>query len=451
MDKFFKISERGSNIRTEIVGGITTFFAMAYIIFVNPNTLCADLGDGFFPAMPGELWTPVLVATCASAAIGCILTALLANVPFAQAPGMGLNAFFTYTVCLGMGYTWQQALTIVLLSGILFLIIAVSPLRSKIIASIPSFLKNAISAGIGLFIAFIGLLNVKLISISGAVPALNFSWLEGDVRVYNKAGLLCIIGLLITGILMAYKVKAAIVIGIIITTIIGLPLGETIIPASLTMEGVTLAPVFMQFDFAGILAKGVLPLITAVVSFALVDCFDTVGTLIGTATNAGMTDKNGNLPGGDRALVADAIATCCGACMGTSTVTTFVESSTGISEGARTGLSSLTVGVLFLVAILLAPVAGIIPSAATAPALIIVGVLMMKGAASIDWSDIECAIPAFLTISVMAFAYSISDGIAFGFISYCVVKLARGKAKEVPVLVYILAVLFVLKYVLNNI
>ena len=250
---------------------------------------------------------------------------------------------------------------------------------------------------------------------------------------------------------MAYKVKAAIVIGIIITTIIGLPLGETIIPASLTMEGVTLAPVFMQFDFAGILAKGVLPLITAVVSFALVDCFDTVGTLIGTATNAGMTDKNGNLPGGDRALVADAIATCCGACMGTSTVTTFVESSTGISEGARTGLSSLTVGALFLVAILLAPVAGIIPSAATAPALIIVGVLMMKGAASIDWNDIECAIPAFLTISVMAFASSISDGIAFGFISYCIVKLARGKAKEVPVLVYILAVLFVLKYVLNNI
>ena len=451
MDKFFKISERGSSVRTEIVGGITTFFAMAYIIFVNPNTLCADLGGGFFPAIPGELWTPVMVATCASAAIGCILTALLANAPFAQAPGMGLNAFFTYTVCLSMGYTWQEALAIVLLSGALFLIIAVSPLRSQIISSIPAFLKNAISAGIGLFIAFIGLLNVQLISISGAVPALNFSWMDGDVRVWNMAGLLTIIGLLITAILMCYKVKAAIVIGILITTVIGFPMGVTALPESITMSGVTLAPVFLKMDFGGVFAKGLLPLITAVVSFALVDCFDTVGTLIGTATNAGMTDKHGNLPGGDRALIADAIATCCGACMGTSTVTTFVESSTGISEGARTGLSSIVVGVLFILAILLAPIAGIIPSAATAPALIIVGVLMLKGAVSIDWNDMECAIPAFLTIAMMPFAYSISDGIGFGFISYSIIKVARGKAKDVPVLVYIIAVLFILKYVLTNI
>jgi len=452
MDKFFKISERGSSIRTEVIGGITTFFAMAYIIFVNPNTLCVDLGGGFYPAMGKELWTPVMVATCASAAIGCVLTAMLANVPFAQAPGMGLNAFFTYTVCLSMGYTWQEGLAIVLLSGILFLVIAVSPLRSKIIASIPAFLKNAISAGIGLFIAFIGLLNVKLISIGGAVPALNFSWLdEAGTRVVNMDGLLCIIGLLITGILMAYKVKGAMVIGILVTTVIGLPMGVTSIPESITMEGVTLAPLFFKLNLGGVMEKGILALVTAVISFALVDCFDTVGTLIGTATNAGMTDKNGNLPGGDRALIADAIATCCGACMGTSTVTTFVESSTGIAEGARTGLSSLVVGVLFLIAIILAPVASIIPSAATAPALIIVGVLMLKGAASIDWNDIECAIPAFLTISMMPFAYSISDGIGFGFISYSVIKLARGKAKDVPVLVYIIAILFILKYVLTNI
>ena len=450
MDKFFKISERGSSVRTEIVGGITTFFAMAYIIFVNPNTLCADLGGGFFPAIPGELWTPVMVATCASAAIGCILTALLANAPFAQAPGMGLNAFFTYTVCLGMGYTWQEALAIVLLSGALFLIIAVSPLRSKIIASIPAFLKNAISAGIGLFIAFIGLLNVNLISISGAVPALNFSYMDGDVKVINMAGLLCIIGLLVTAILMCFKIKGAIVIGIVVTTLIGLPMGVTITPDSITTEGITLAPLFMKLNLGGVMEKGLLPLITAVISFALVDCFDTVGTLIGTATNAGMTDRHGNLPGGDRALVADAVATCCGACLGTSTVTTFVESSTGISEGARTGLSSLVVGVLFLLAIPLAPVASIIPSAATAPALIIVGVLMMKSAASITWDDFECAVPAFLTISMMAFAYSISDGIGFGFISYSIIKVARGKAKEVPALVYIIAVLFVLKYILTN-
>lgn len=453
MDKFFKISERGSTFRAEIVGGITTFFAMAYIIFVNPSTLCVNLADAanpFYPAMPGELWAPVLVATCVSAAIGCCLTALLANVPFAQAPGMGLNAFFTYTVCLGMGYTWQEGLAIVLLSGILFLIIAVSPLRSKIIASIPAFLKNAISAGIGLFIAFIGLLNVNLISISGAVPALNFSYMDGDVRVINMAGLLCIIGLLITAILMCFKIKGAIVIGILVTTLIGLPMGQTIIPESITTEGITLAPLFMKLNLGGVMEKGFLPLITAVISFALVDCFDTVGTLIGTATNAGMTDRHGNLPGGDRALVADAVATCCGACLGTSTVTTFVESSTGISEGARTGLSSLVVGLLFLLAIPLAPVASIIPSAATAPALIIVGVLMMKSAASIAWDDFECAVPAFLTISMMAFAYSISDGIGFGFISYSIIKAARGKAKEVPALVYIIAVLFVLKYILTN-
>lgn len=435
MDKFFKISERGSTLRAEIVGGITTFFAMAYIIFVNPDMLSVAMGE--------EMRTPLLVATCASAAIGCILTAMLANVPFAQAPGMGLNAFFTYTVCLGMGYTWQEALAIVLLSGLIFLVIAISPLRSKIIASIPAFMKSAISAGIGLFIAFIGLLNVELISFGSGVPALNFAG--------NTAGLLALIGLLITAILMAYNVKGAIVIGIIATTLIGFPMGETKLPETLTMEGVTLAPLFMKLDLGGAFSKGILPLITAVISFTMVDCFDTIGTLIGTATNARMTDKHGNLPGGDRALIADAFATCCGACMGTSTITTFVESSTGISEGARTGVSSLVVGAMFLASIAIAPIAGMIPSAATAPALIIVGVLMIKGAVEVNWHNLEEAIPAFLTISMMPFAYSISDGIAFGFISYSVIKVARGKAKEVPVLVYIISVLFILKYILANI
>ena len=435
MDKFFKISERGSTLRAEIVGGITTFFAMAYIIFVNPDMLSVAMG--------AEMRTPLLVATCASAAIGCILTAMLANVPFAQAPGMGLNAFFTYTVCLGMGYTWQEALAIVLLSGLIFLVIAISPLRSKIIASIPAFMKSAISAGIGLFIAFIGLLNVELISFGSGVPALNFAG--------NNAGLLTLIGLLITAILMAYNVKGAIVIGIIATTLIGFPMGETKLPETLTMEGVTLAPLFMQLDLGGAFSKGILPLITAVISFTMVDCFDTIGTLIGTATNARMTDKHGNLPGGDRALIADAFATCCGACLGTSTITTFVESSTGISEGARTGVSSLVVGAMFLASIAIAPIAGMIPSAATAPALIIVGVLMIKGAVEVNWHNLEEAIPAFLTISMMPFAYSISDGIAFGFISYSVIKVARGKAKEVPVLVYIISVLFILKYILSNI
>ena len=438
MDKFFKITERGSSLRTEIVGGLTTFFAMAYIIFVNPGMLSAT----------GMDYNGVMLATCISAAIGCFLTALLANAPFAQAPGMGLNAFFTYTVCFGMGYTWQEALAIVLLSGILFLIIAVSPLRSKIISAIPGFLKSAISAGIGLFIAFIGLLNVSLIGFGGGVPALQFVTEDG----VNTAGILTIIGLLVTAILMAYKVKGAIVIGILITTIIGFPMGQTNLPDTFALNVFkALGDVAFKLDIPGVFAKGILPLVTAVISFALVDCFDTVGTLIGTAKNAGMTDRKGNLPGGDRALIADAVATCCGACLGTSTVTTFVESSTGISEGARTGLSSIVVGVLFLLACLLAPVAGIIPSAATAPALIIVGVLMIKGATDVNWGDFEEACPAFLTISMMPFAYSISDGIGFGFISYSVIKLARGKAKEVPVLVYVISVLFVLKYILTSI
>ena len=443
MDKFFKVSERGSSIRTEIVGGVTTFFAMAYIIFVNPGLL----------SQTGMNSNGVMLATCISAAIGCLLTALLANAPFAQAPGMGLNAFFTFTVCFGMGYTWQEALAIVLLSGILFLIIAVSPLRGKIISAIPAFLKSAISAGIGLFIAFIGILNVSLVGFGSGVPALQFMVAdEAGNMVANTAGILTIIGLLITAILMAYKVKGAIVIGIIITTIIGFPMGQTQLPDAITMSVFKeLGEVAFKLDIPGVMAKGILPLVTAVISFALVDCFDTVGTLIGTAKNAGMTDKNGNLPGGDRALIADAIATCCGACLGTSTVTTFVESSTGISEGARTGLSSIVVGVLFLLACLLAPVAGIIPSAATAPALIIVGVLMIKGATDVNWGDFEEACPAFLTIAMMPFAYSISDGIGFGFISYSIIKLARGKAKEVPVLVYIISVLFILKYILTSI
>ena len=450
MERFWKIQERGSTLKREIVGGITTFFAMAYIIFVNPNTLCANVGtqtEPFFPAMPEELWGPVLVATCVSAAIGSFLTGLLANVPFAQAPGMGLNAFFTYTVCLGMGYTWQEGLAIVLLSGLLFLAIAVSPLRKKLIESIPDFLKHAIAAGIGLFIAFIGLLNVGLISISGAVPALQLSMVVDGQRIWNTQGLLTLVGLLITALLMAFQVRGAVVIGILATTLLGLPVGVTQIPQHITMEHVNLAPVFFQLDLQGVFTKGLLPLLTAVISFAIVDCFDTLGALVGLSGNTGLEDKESR---GDRVMIADAMATCCGACVGTSTVTTFAESSTGIAEGARTGLSSMVVGVLFLFAVFLAPVAGIIPAAATAPALIIVGVLTMRSAASIAWDDLESAIPAFLTIAVMPFAYSISDGIAFGLISFILIKVIRGKGGEVPALSYGIALVFLCKYLLGN-
>ncbi len=441
MEKLFHLKEHGTTVRTEIVGGLTTFFAMAYIIFVNPNIL----------QNTGMPFGGVFFATCIAAAIGCLLTAFLANVPFAQAPGMGLNAFFAFTVCAswGMGYTWQEGLAIVLISGILFLIVAISPLRGKIISAIPSSLKAAISVGIGLFIAMIGLLNsgtgiVKL-DAANNITALNF---VGEAGL-NSAAILTLIGLLITSFLMAWKVKGAIFIGIITTTLIGIPMGVTHIPEKLWDASMLSTETVFALDFHGLFSKGILPLITAVIVFAICDCFDTVGTLIGTAGNCGMLDKDGNLPKGDKALIADAIATCTGACLGTSTVTTFVESSAGISEGARTGLHSVVVGILFLLALVLSPLAGIIPGAATAPALIIVGVLMMKSAVNIEWSDIELAIPAFLTIVMMPFAYSISDGIGFGFISFTLIKMVRGKFKEVPVLMYVLSALFIAMYVLK--
>ncbi|MCI8565025.1 MAG: NCS2 family permease [Lachnospiraceae bacterium] len=435
MEKFFKLKENNTTVKTEVLAGITTFFAMAYIIFVNPTYL-----EG-----AGMDFTAVMVATCLSAAVGTLLTAFIANVPFAQAPGMGLNAFFTYTIVLGKGYTWQQGLGIVLISGVLFLLITISPLRSKIIESIPTCLKNAISAGIGLFIAFIGLLNAGIVQCFGPEGG---SYTDMG-NIISGTALLALIGLLVTGILIAHKVKAAIFIGILITTVIGIPMGITTIPDSFTMSGIgNLSLTAFKLDIPGTMSMGFLVLFTQVISFAIVDMFDTVGTLLGTAGNAGMLDKDGNLPGGDKALIADAVGTIFGALMGTSTVTTFVESSTGIQEGGRTGLASVVTGLLFLLAILLAPVAGIIPSAATAPALIIVGVYMIHNAVQVNWSDFEEALPCFLTIAMMPFAYSISDGIGFGFISYAVIKAARGKYKEVPVLIYLLSALFILMYAL---
>lgn len=453
MEKFFKIKERGSTVRTEILGGFVTFFAMAYIIFVNPNYLSAT----------GMPFASVFTATCIASALGCLLTAFLANAPFAQAPGMGLNAFFAFTVAtagmgFGMGYTFQQALTIVLISGIIFFLVTISPLRKKIITSIPASIKAAISAGIGLFIAIIGMLNsgTGIIKLDEAnhITGLNL-FANGTI---NFDAMVIIAGVLIIACLMAYKVKGAILIGILATTgiyyAVGIPTGIVASPSvAFDLSGITLKDTFFAFDFGGLITAehGILALITAVISFALIDCFDTVGTLIGTAGTNGMLDENGEMDGGDRALIADAVATCAGACLGTSTVTTYVESSAGISEGARTGLSSVVVGVLFILALVLAPIAGLIPGAATAPALIIVGVLMLKGAAKIEWDDMEVAIPAFLTITMMPFAYSISDGIGFGFISYTVIKLVRGKAREVPGLMYIVSLLFIAMYVLKGI
>ena len=461
MDKFFKVKERGSTVGIEVLGGLTTFFAMAYIIFVNPIIL--STGNP-------ELQSSIFLATCLSAALGTILTAVLANVPFAQAPGMGLNAFFTFTVCFGMGYTFNQALSIVLISGLVFLVVSVTPLRGLIIKSIPACIKAALGAGIGLFIAFIGFLDngagiVKLDE-ANAITGLNLATESG----INMGALLTIIGLLIISILLACKVRGAIFIGIIVTTLIGIPMGVTHVPEQIFTWDVTLSGTFMKLEFQGLLTNGVLPLVTAVISFFIVDMFDTIGTLIGTAGNNNMLDEEGNMPGGDKAIIADAIATCAGAVLGTSTVTTFVESSAGISEGAKTGLASLVTGLMFLVAIILSPLALMIPGAATAPALIIVGVFMMKSATRIAWDDMEQAIPAFITMAMMSFSYSISDGIAFGFIFYVVIKAIRAivlaikpqkddgsgevetaasKIKEVPVLMWFITAMFVVMYILN--
>lgn len=341
-----------------------------------------------------------------------------------------------------MGYTWNQALAIVFISGVIFLIITISPLRSRIIEAIPKSLKSAIAAGIGLFIAFIGMLNSGLVVVNGASNVTDLgSFSNGSV-------LLVVIGLIITGVLMAWKVKGSIFIGIIATTIIGIPLGVTDIPTTITYSNFSLAPTFLQLDF-NLLSAGILPLLTAIITLTMVDMFDTVGTLVGTANASGMADENGNFKRGDKALVADALATCAGALVGTSTVSTYMESSTGIKEGGRTGLTSVVVGLLFLAAILLGPIALMIPSAATAPALIIVGVSMMSAIKNIDWHDFEIALPCFLTIAVMPFAYSISDGIGFGFIAYTIIKVCRGKAKEVPLLMYAISILFILMYAIS--
>lgn len=435
LDNHFHISERGSTIGREIIGGLVTFMAMAYIIFVNPSILGAT----------GMDQTALMLATCLSAAVGTLLTAFLANVPFAQAPGLGINALFTYTLCMKIGYSWQQCLGMTFISGLIFLIITLSPLRNKIIEAIPAPLKRAISVGIGMFIALIGLINAGIVIANDNLLDLG--------AITNGAPLLALIGLAITAILLVFKVRGAILYAILATTIIGIPMGVTSTTVSFNFANLSLAPIFFQLTFTSLTAFGLFPLITSILTLCMCDCFDTVGTLTGCAAGCDMLDEKGEMKNKDmtKALTADAIATCTGAVLGTSTVTTFVESSTGVAAGARTGFASIITGILFLAACLLAPIAGIIPSAATAPALIIVGIFMMKNVIYINWHEMDIAIPAFLTIAMMPFSYSISDGIGFGLISYTLLKMVQGKFKEVPVLMYILSALFVIMYVVSGI
>lgn len=430
LERLFKLRENKTNVRTEVLAGITTFMTMAYIIVVNPGII-SETG------MPLEA---VMFATCISAAVATLLMAFLANYPFVLAPGMGLNAYFTYTVVLGMGISWQTALGAVFISGIVFFILSVTKIRETIVNSVPISLKSAIAAGIGLFIAFIGLSNGGLVV---ANPATMVG--IGDFTQANT--ILTLIGLIITGALMARNVRGAILVGIILTAIIGIPMGLTDFSGGIVAwpSFSTWAPIFGQLDIVGALNTG---FFTIVFAFLFVDFFDTAGTLIGVSTRAGFLDSKGRLPRAGGAFTADSIGTMFGSVAGTPTVTTYVESAAGVAMGGRTGLTAVVAAIGFLLALFFTPLITALAAvpAITAPALILVGSLMIRSVVDIDWNESSEAVPAFLAIIAMPLAYSISEGIALGFIAYPVIKLLSGKAKDVHWIMYALALLFVLRY-----
>lgn len=454
LDKIFHLKENHTDVKTEVMAGITTFMTMAYILAVNPNILSASGMDR------GAIFT----ATALSSFIATCLMALLSNYPFVLAPGMGLNAYFTYTVVLGMGYTWQQALSAVFAEGIIFILLSLTNVREAIFNSIPMNLKHAVSVGIGLFIAFIGLQNAKIVVGNDSTLVSIFSFkssvAEGTFSSQGITVLLALIGVLVTAILLAKNVKGGILWGILITWILGIlcQLTHLYVPnADLGYYSLlpdfsngisvpSMMPTFMKMDFSIVFS---LDFVVIMFAFLFVDMFDTLGTLIGVASKADMLDKDGKLPRIKGALLSDAVGTTVGAMCGTSTVTTFVESASGVAEGGRTGLTSLVAAVLFGLSLLLSPIFLAIPSFATAPALIVVGYLMLTSVTKIDFNDMTEAIPCFIAIIAMPFMYSISEGIAMGVISYVVINLVAGKAKEkkISVLMYVLAVLFILKYV----
>ena len=428
MEKFFKLKERGTTVRNEVIGGITTFLAMAYILAVNPGML-GESGMGF---------GPVFTATAISAAVASLCMAFFANLPVALASGMGLNAFFTYTVVFGMGCSWQFALTAVLIEGILFILLSVFGVREAIINSIPATMKKAVAVGIGLFICLIGLSN------AGITVGKDLGTVVGFVNFNVPSALVAIIGLFITIALYVLKVPGAVLLGIIITTIIGIPFGVTTIPENFKVFSVPEAPHLFAFEWTSVFT---LKFFVVFFTFLFTDLFDTIGTLMGVTEQAGLVDKDGNIPNAKGALLADAVGTVAGACLGTSTVTSYVESSAGVAAGARTGLASVVTAILFIVALFFTDLFAVIPSAATAPALIFVGYLMMKPVMKIDFEDPTEGIPAFITIMVMPFSYSISKGIAFGVISFVFCKLFSKKAKDVSIITWILAAVFVAYFV----
>ncbi|KAA8676749.1 NCS2 family permease [Vibrio gigantis] len=425
-EKLFKLSENGTNVRTEIIAGLTTFLTMAYIIFVNPMIL-ADAGMDH---------GAVFVATCLAAAIGCFIMGFVANYPIAQAPGMGLNAFFTYAVVMGMGYTWQVALAAVFVSGVIFIFLSIFKIREWIINSIPMSLRVGISAGIGLFLAFIALSNAGIVVSN---PATKVSL--GDITAI--APILGSLGFFLTIALVHRGVKGAVMIAILAITALGIIIGDVQYGGIMSTPP-SLAPTFMQLDFSAVFEIG---MISVVFAFLFVDLFDTAGTLVGVATKANLIKEDGKLPRLNKALLADSTATSIGALLGTSNTTSYVESVAGVAEGGRTGLTAVVVGILFLLALFFSPLAGMIPAYATSGALFYVAILMMSGLVGIDWRDLTEAAPVVVTCLLMPLTYSIAEGISLGFIAYAAIKLLSGKGRDVSPAVWVMSVIFILKYI----
>ena len=430
--KLFGFEAGKHSKRVEIMAGLTTFLTMAYILAVNPGIFSALSGQGMDTSA-------VFTATALAAIVGTLVMAVYAKKPFGLAPGMGLNAFFVFTVCLGMGYSWQLALTAILLEGILFIILTLTNVRTAIVKSIPATLKNAIGAGIGLYIAFIGLKSAGIVVNSEATSVTlgNF----GDSAV-----ILALICFVLTSVLVVLKIKGAMLIGILATTIIGIPMGVTHLDGIVDTPP-SLEPIFCQFEWDKIFTPDMLVI---VFTFLFIDLFDTIGTVVGVSVKAGMVDKHGNVDRIEKIFMADAVATTAGACLGTSTTTTYIESAAGVAEGGCTGLTAFTIVVCFALSLFFAPLFLAIPAAATGPVLVIVGVFMAAPIKNIDWSDYSEAIPGFITMMLMPLAYSISDGIMLGMISYVVVNAFSGKVKKISVMLWILAILFIARYVMMH-
>ncbi len=428
LERVFHLSKNNTNIKTEVLAGLTTFMTMAYILIVNPSIL----------SKTGMPEAALFTATALASFIGTVIMSFVANYPFGMAPGMGLNAFFTFTICITMKFSWKTALAASLIEGLIFLFLNLFKVRQMIIDSVPQTLKYAISIGIGFFISFIGLQDAGII-------VANQATLVGLGKVTSPTVLLALVGIILIAVLYYRNVKGSFIIGMLAVYVLGMIFGVANLPKGIVSMPPSISPIFMQFDFKSAMVIGIIPVI---ITMLFIDIFDSVGTLIGLASKAGYLDEKGNVKNADKVLTADAIGSTIGACLGTSTPVAFIESAAGIAEGGRTGLAGLTIGVLFLLSLFFAPLLTAIPSFATAPVLIVLGLLMMEPITKVDFSDFTEGLPVFLTLILTLLTYSITDGLAFGFLSYVLIKLFTGKAKEIPKPMYVIAALFIVMFVI---